>query len=205
VATVAWGPISPANPAHNKAVDKQYPYDPQKAKDLLTKAGFPNGIKVTAAEINHPYYTKFAEALQEMLRKANINLDLSLVPATEINQALYTRKQYVAAVTAYAGNEDAGLMMEAKYKLGGAANASSVSVPGIEALLDQGAQETDQAKRATIYQQAEKLLMDGAYEVPIYFNGGLDVVANNVANVTRGYTTCVMGNFVDPPPYIIKK
>ncbi len=203
-ATVAWGPLPESNPARNKAVENLYPYDPAKAKALLAEAGLAGGLTFDAAEIQHPYYTKYAEALQDMLKESNITMNLVPVAATEINQALYTRKQFLAAVTAYAGSDDAGLMMEAKYKVGGAANASSESVPGIEDLLAKGAAETDQAKRNEYYSQAEKLVMDGAYEVPIYHNGGLVIFNEKVKNVPRGYTTCLVGNFVDPPPYVSK-
>jgi ABC-type transport system substrate-binding protein len=59
-----------------------YPYDEAKAKQLLTEAGFPNGItlSVTVPAGQEPA-PSIATAVQAQLKKSGINLELSVGPA----------------------------------------------------------------------------------------------------------------------------
>jgi peptide/nickel transport system substrate-binding protein len=55
-----------------------YPYDPQKAKDLLTQAGFPNGIDITVYQVD-VMPADLGLALQDQLKASNINLTIEKV------------------------------------------------------------------------------------------------------------------------------
>ncbi|HWL42723.1 MAG TPA: ABC transporter substrate-binding protein [Ilumatobacter sp.] len=199
---VAWGPLSPTSWAHNPAIDEMYPYDPDKARELLAEAGYPDGVSFTAAMIDHPYYTRMAQAVQDMLADSGIDVELATVTGAEINNALYVRQEYDAAITAYAGSSDPALTLERKYTSGGSANPSGQTIDGLEDLLAEGARLVDPDERAPIYQEAELLVMENALEVPIYFLGGLSVFDPSVHGIDKGYETCSIGNFIDPPAYI---
>lgn len=58
---------------------KNNPYDPDKAKELLTEAGYPDGLTVTMKLNQSSYYTKPAEVVQEQLRKVGINVEMDLL------------------------------------------------------------------------------------------------------------------------------
>ena len=152
--------------------------------------------------INVPYYTRMAAAVQDMLKESGITVNLESVPGAEINNALYIRKQYSAAITAFAGSTDPSIGLEAKYTTYGASNPSGKTVDGLEQLLADGARLVDQKDRAVKYQAAEKLIMDNALEVPIYFLGGLSVYSPKVHGIDKGYETCSIGNFIDPAVYL---
>jgi peptide/nickel transport system substrate-binding protein len=199
---VAWGPLSPSSWGHNPAVEDMYPFDPTKAKELLAEAGYPDGLTFTAAMIDHPYYTRLATAVQDMLKESGITVNLETVTGPEINNALYIRKDYSAAITAYAGSTDPALTLEAKYTSYGNSNPSGQTVDGLEELLAAGARSADLDVRTSAYQEAEQLIMDNALEVPIFFLGGLSVYDPSVQGIAKGYETCSVGNFIDPPAYI---
>lgn len=199
---VAWGPLPPTSWAHNPDVENLYPYDPDKARELLAEAGYPDGISFTAAMIDHPYYTRMAQAVQDMLADSGIEVELATVTGPEINNALYVRQEYDAAITAYAGSTDPALTLERKYTSDGSGNPSGQTIEGLEELLAEGARLIDPEERAPIYQEAELLVMQNALEVPIYFLGGLSVFNPSVHGIDKGYETCSIGNFIDPPAYI---
>ena len=56
-----------------------YPYDPEKAKELLVEAGFPNGLSWKYIVLNRPADVTVAEALQAMWAEANLNVELVVV------------------------------------------------------------------------------------------------------------------------------
>jgi peptide/nickel transport system substrate-binding protein len=68
--------IAPVHPAY---CEKDIPaYDPDGAKDLLTDAGFPDGLTVTLATKNDLEEPEYAQALKEMAAPAGINIELDI-------------------------------------------------------------------------------------------------------------------------------
>jgi peptide/nickel transport system substrate-binding protein len=60
-------------------VDLQYAYNPEKAKQLLAEAGYPNGFKVKMFISEKGSYTKPMTVLQEQWRKVGINIEFETV------------------------------------------------------------------------------------------------------------------------------
>jgi ABC-type transport system substrate-binding protein len=195
----AFQPISPDSWAHNNSIDSMYSFDPQKAKDLLTKAGLGSGLHLKVAMIQHEYYQRMAEAVQDMLKQSNIFIDLVPVNASQINAVLYSSKQFPIAITAYAGNDDPGLTLEQKFASTGTNNPSHVKTAGLDEALAKGAAATNQDERAKAYQEAVKIVMENALSVPMFFNAGVTLFTPNVKNVEVGKTTCAQGDFLDSP------
>lgn len=65
--------FSASGQAYDKALDKRYPYNPKKAKALLKKAGYPDGITLTLPDLGAPDNFAF---LEENLAESGIKLDL---------------------------------------------------------------------------------------------------------------------------------
>jgi len=198
LASTSWGHDA-------KAVDSLYKYDPVKAKALLAQAGFPNGITVDVGMIQNTYYVALSEAVQAMVKASGFTFNLKSVSGAQINNRLYTLKDLPIAITAYRGSPDPGLTLEAKFMAKGSANASSSSVPGIDTLLIKSAGATDATLRAKWLKEAELLVMQGAYSIPIYHNAGLVAFTPEFVGTMRGYTTCQFGDFVSAEVYFKKK
>jgi len=197
----AFGPIAPGSPAKG-ITENQYPYDPELALELLAEAGFADGLDITVAQIEIPYYTRYAAAMQDMLADVGVNVTLTSVVGAEINKALYERQELDAAFTATLGSSEAGLTLETRYSSGGATNPSGVAPAGFDDLLAEAFGSADDAERNALYAQAEQLLMDEAMAIPLYHNAGLSVFRPEVHNIGRGYTTCETGNFLTPSIWI---
>jgi ABC-type transport system substrate-binding protein len=194
--TVAYQPLNKDSAGYDAGLDGMYAFNPAKAKQLLADAGYPNGLHIKVGEITHSYYQQMAEALQSMLKQSNIFLDLQPIEGAQINNALYVQKSASAAVTAYAGNTDPGQTLELKFSSSGNNNPSHVSTPGLDEALAAGAAETDPAKRAAAYRSAEKIIMDNALSIPLFFNSGVTLYGPKIQGVAAGETTCHDGGYL---------
>ncbi|HEX7096189.1 MAG TPA: ABC transporter substrate-binding protein [Acidimicrobiales bacterium] len=189
-ATVAWSPLPADSWAHDPAVEEMYPYDPQRARELLAEAGYPNGVQVTVGMIDNPYYSRLSQAVQDMVRESGFEFELEPVTGNEINNRLYELKDLPVAITAYRGQDDPGLTLENKFSSEGNSNPAGITAAGLDELLDKGAASIDQAERAEFYKQAERIIMEEALSVPLFHNGGLVSFVPELVGVERGYTTC---------------
>ena len=191
------GPLPPTSWAYNKALKGMYPYSPTKAKVLLKKAGL-TSVSFEAVVPNTSLYVQLATAVQDMLKKSNINMTIRQVNGQDINTELYVKKTDPAGVSAWSEAADPGDFFNVKYATNGPNNAAVTAIPGLDALLAQGASTTDQAKRAVAYKKAQKLIMDQAIEVPLYFSPAVTVANKKVMGIAKAYSTCVNANFVTP-------
>ena len=201
---MAYSPLPTTSWAHDTDVDSLYSYDPAKAKELLTEAGYPDGITVTVGQIDNPYYTRLSQAIQDMVKDSGFTFNLESVTGAEINNRLYQLKDLPVAITAFRGTADPGLTLEAKFSSKGGSNPAGTTADGVDDLLAQGASSVDQDVRAKAYQQAEQLIMEDALSVPIFHNGGLVAFVPELKGVEKGYTTCQFGDFVSASVYFEK-
>ncbi|MGE3709843.1 MAG: ABC transporter substrate-binding protein, partial [Hyphomicrobiaceae bacterium] len=88
----AWPPateISNKNPRFVKACGTPYPYDPAKAKQLLSDAGYKDGKKPTIRleyNVSYPEEPAFAEAAQQMLNAVGFDAKVARVDIAERNR-----------------------------------------------------------------------------------------------------------------------
>jgi oligopeptide transport system substrate-binding protein len=85
-ATVANQPLPPNMPGYDPAF-AAYPYDPQKAKEMLAQAGFPNGFATTLFTINTDPNPRIAQAIQQDLQSVGIKAEIKSLAASAVIQA----------------------------------------------------------------------------------------------------------------------
>jgi peptide/nickel transport system substrate-binding protein len=200
-ATVAWSPLREDNWAHDPAVEEMYPYDPERARELLAEAGHPDGVTVSVGMIDHQYYRRMAEALQDMVRESGFTFELEPVTGAEINNRLYETQDLPVAITAFSGASDPGITLTNKFSSTGNSNPAGTTAEGIDELLAEGAATIDQEARVDAYREVERLVMEESLSIPLFHNGGIAVFTPELRGVDRGYTTCLQGNFVSVPVY----
>ncbi len=175
----AKGVLPPGMPGYNPNL-KGYKYDPKKAKELLKKAGYPNGLTITLQYNTSERHKRIAEAVQAQLKEIGINLKLknldwgAHLDACERGETEMFRMGWVVD---YVDPDNFLYVLLCSDNWGAKGNYSFYKNPKVDKLLRQARRETDWNKRMKLYQKAEQIIVDDApwvflfhYTVDITYN-----------------------------------
>jgi peptide/nickel transport system substrate-binding protein len=162
---------TPAMWNYNKDV-KGYPYDPKKAKDLLTKAGYPNGFKTTIYyETDFPDIVSACTAIQDSLRQIGIDATLqgnTMAKMTDIMTKGWNNG-LVATRATMGLNYSPINSVKRNFSAQGTNYVSAAHPEAFESLVNQAIAEPDQAKLTKIMQDLNKVMIDDYCTIiPLY-------------------------------------
>ncbi len=72
-----------SSPYFQPELEKLFPYDPAKAKQLVKEAGYPNGVDISWLLLNTNEYKNIAEAMQGMLAEVGIRVKFDVVDVSQ--------------------------------------------------------------------------------------------------------------------------
>ncbi|HXX38009.1 MAG TPA: ABC transporter substrate-binding protein [bacterium] len=198
-ATTASQGMPPVLWGYNKTL-KPYPYDPARAKQLLTEAGYPNGFTTEMSVYANPRGynpvggAKLGEAVQGYLAKLGVTVHITQYEwGAYLNLMRHTpwKGMGIAGWTGDNGDPDnfLGDLFEFDEAAGHARinNYARHHNPVYDQLIVQGRQTTDPARRTQIYIQANQILHDDAPWIFI-----------NHTNQVRATRANVKGFLLDP-------
>jgi peptide/nickel transport system substrate-binding protein len=158
--------LSPSILGYNEAI-KAYPYDPERAAQLINDAGVA-GETITLVGESSGRWLLDAELLQAVAgywEDAGLVVDLQLPEFGAYIGVLFDRENRRDAVFVSSSNDilDADRQFSSYYEAGGI--GSSNTDAELAALIDAGRREVDDAVRADLYQKASQIAYDEAYFV----------------------------------------
>jgi peptide/nickel transport system substrate-binding protein len=174
------GPLSSNMIGYDPAANR-YPHDPQKARELLAKAGYPNGleVKLYLAPDRHLKGKEVCQVIARQLSESGIKAEL--VPQ---EYPIYWGKDgvnggklpfYYAGRSAY----DADTFYD-QYFHTGVTKRTNYSNPELDKLIEQEQQTGDHKKRVAVLQQAGRIIMEDAPVVPLYTLAEIYGLARNI-------------------------
>lgn len=126
-----WQPFPKGYVAYNSELEDLYPYDADRAKQLLAEAGHPNGVDITlwtnAAE------DPLAELLQVQLTKVGIRTKIAVVTPGSNN---YVTRKYPFVLDSFSGRESPVQAMEVLFGPSGLMNLGRNSPPELATAID---------------------------------------------------------------------
>lgn len=142
---------------------KRYEYNPEKAKKLLTEAGYPNGLDVDLyAYRDRPY----AEAVVNYLREVGIRARLNYMKYSALREKYRARKVPIAFWT-WGSNSIYDVSAIAGAWFGGTGD-DVVRDPKVIEYLQAGDKSVDDAVRKENYKNALQLIAEQTYSVPLF-------------------------------------
>jgi peptide/nickel transport system substrate-binding protein len=161
---------------------KRYPLDPKRAKELLAKAGYPNGVdvKLFLAPARYPKAKEVCQVIADQLKDAGVRTELvaqewAIFWGQEgVNGGklpfYYVGRPAVDADTLYEQYFRSGVTKRIQYKN-----------PEFDKLIDEEQVTGDGKKRLEILRKAGRILMEDVPYVPLYTLAEIYGVAQNVA------------------------
>src|SRR4026209_59693 len=149
---------------------KRYPYDPQKSKELLTKAGFPNGcdIQLYYSAGRYPKDREVCQVVAAQMVKGGFRVEL-----VSQEWALFWDKQGVNGgrlpfyYIGRGGLTDAYTLYDQYFRTG-TTRRTNYSNAEFDKLVEEQQRTADPKKRVALLQQAGTIIMEEAPMVPLY-------------------------------------
>ena len=166
----AGGVLPPVDWAYNPDL-QSYPYDPDRARELLTEAGYDEGNPLTFTFMAYtiprgynPVGDRLATAIQEYWSDIGVQADIQTAEWTQYRDDRRANK-YQCSLAGWQGdNGDPDNFLYTFFSSAsiGAENYSRYENPEVDDLLNQAKEISDQEERKALYQKAEQLIVDDA-------------------------------------------
>lgn len=145
-----------------------YSYNPEKAKELLSQAGYPNGLdvgKITC--IGTLYFNKAAQVIQQNLSDVGIKVEVEALEQAAVEDALYYSQTFDMACHGDNMKIDSDIVYDAYFSTEQATTMKNMN-PKIYELGNKGKVELDPEKRKEIYKELWATVMDEASHIPLF-------------------------------------
>jgi peptide/nickel transport system substrate-binding protein len=142
--------------AYSAAAPPVYPYDLNKARQLVQQAGA-QGLTVSYVNSSDSDYQAVAQLLQGDYAKIGLNLKVGTVPGSDYyNDVVADKINW--SLTEWTPRADPDGLLRILLHSDGAQNSTGYSNPEVDRLLDQAAGINDTAEAAKIYQRIRQIV-----------------------------------------------
>jgi oligopeptide transport system substrate-binding protein len=183
---VSW--IPPGMPGYDASIGTQYAFNPTKAKQLLAQAGYADVSKlptITYTYDNAGNNPTIAQFLQNQL-KTNLGITINLNPEESNTFESDVGSSNFQLVWEGWGADypDPDDWLLSEFMTGGSINTTQYSDPAFDAVAKKAETELNNTTRLSDWDQAQKILIDDAPIIPIFYTERFDLVKPWVKGLT---------------------
>lgn len=163
-----------------------YKYNLEKAKELLTEAGYPDGFKIRYHVGHMSLRQAYGEFFANALKQIGIECEIVALDAATNAQQLKVEHNfdiYTWGIAATNGDID---FANRFFQTGTVNNIFGYSDPEMDALIEAAAKEPDAAKRSELNAQIQKKALDECIIVPLYQQEDIHALASDVKGFRNG-------------------
>lgn len=160
--------IPKGQPGHVDGAEDNYPFAPDKARELLAEAGYPNGLTLGFLLLNLSDYTQMFDVVSQQLKDAGITLDVKTMDVSQSLPAFQDGSGGDIWMVRWGGRADPLQTLEivvgpdGTYTPGGVVNEELQ-----KALAAVSSFSADDPARAEALEEANRITIDSAATIPI--------------------------------------
>lgn len=163
---------------------KGYEYNPTKAKQLLTEAGYGSSKKLPTIKISTTEKRlDIFEFIQSQLAEIGVNVALEVNPSAVHRQMIAKSALnafWASWIADYPDAENYFTLFYSKNHCPAGPNTTHFSNKAFDMLYDKSQNETVDTLRYKIYQKMDQLIMDEAPVIPLYYDQVIRLYGNNI-------------------------
>jgi len=172
--------MDPGNPYYID-LTKTYPYNPQKARELLTEAGYPNGFEaVLKLPERYAYAKRSGEIIADMLSQVGIRLKIELTEWGQWIERVFNNADFDLTVVGHAEPFDISIYAKPTYYF-------RYDSPRFQETLKKAEMEPDAKKRKELYVDCQRIITEDAVNGFLYVLPSLPTMKKEVMNWWKNY------------------
>jgi peptide/nickel transport system substrate-binding protein len=145
----------------------EYTYNPEKARRLLTDAGYPNGFEFEIVAAQRYNFDKVAQVIQAQLAEVGVTAKINIVE-WGIFISKWRESDFDSFISMNSGSIDPDIQFNRTFRTGGSTNVFLYSNTEVDELLDSGRSESDLNSRRLIYEELQKKLVEDSPMIFLY-------------------------------------
>jgi peptide/nickel transport system substrate-binding protein len=153
---------------YEESLRDPYPVDIERAKGLLAEAGYPNGfdLEITVPS-SYTIHVDTAQVITNQLARAGINATIRLVDWGTWLSKVYTDRNYQATVISLDANNVSPQSFLSRYLSDAQNNFINYNDADYDRVYKEALIESDEAKRISLYKEAQRIISQTAASVYI--------------------------------------
>jgi peptide/nickel transport system substrate-binding protein len=172
--------MDPGNPYYID-LTSTYPYNPEKAKQLLAEAGYPNGFEaVIKLPERFAYAKRSGEIIADMLSQVGIKLKIELTEWGQWIDRVFKNADFDLTVIGHAEPFDINIYANPKYYF-------RYDNPKFQETLKKAEMEPDPKKRKDLYIALQKMITEDAVNGFLFVLPSLPTMKKEVMNWWKDY------------------
>lgn len=184
IGTAAESGFIPAGlPSFNDSIVKGYHYDPEKSRQLLTEAGFPEGKGLPGIKLlTIPAYADLASFVAKQLEEIGIMVQVEAVQRLTLLEQMAKSKVMFFRGSWIADYPDAENYLSVFYSKNPAPpNYTRYKNTLFDQLYEKALQELNDSVRNDIYRQMDQMVMNDAPVIPLWYDMVIHLVQKRVS------------------------
>lgn len=169
----------------NDDLTHAYDQNTQKAKQLLSEAGYADGLTMTIkVPSNYTVHVDTAQVIVSELKKAGITAKIRQIDFATWLSEVYTQRDYEATIVSVDGTTLSPRSYLSRYVSDASNNFVNYKSDEFDSVYKQAESEPDESKRVELYKQAQEILSKDAASVYIQDIANLNVLRDEFTGFT---------------------